>query len=160
YRWFKHLGSDYEPEQREDLREHPFADAGRTHPLGKSRGASCRGQCRLDGTRHRGGRSRYFHYKSRSERDDSDVPAVCYRRGRCCRVWDKSCHLHDFRRDLSGLESSSPFQVKLLAVGSALLLIGGGSARAQTLLVSGNPASMTVTGAVAGSQPLTLTQNS
>jgi len=48
--------------------------------------------------------------------------------------------------------------MKLLVVGSALIL-GGGFAHAQTLLVSGNPGTMTVTGAVAGSQPLTVTDN-
>jgi len=50
--------------------------------------------------------------------------------------------------------------MKLLVTGSALLSVGGGFAHAQTLLVSGSPATMTVTGATAGSQPLTQTENS
>src|SRR2546423_3741800 len=49
--------------------------------------------------------------------------------------------------------------MKLLVVGSAPLFFGGGFAHAQTLLASGNPRTMTVTGAVAGSQPLTVTDN-
>ena len=50
--------------------------------------------------------------------------------------------------------------MKLMVAGSALLFVGGGFAHAQILLVSGNPTTMTVTGATAGSQPLTLTENS
>jgi hypothetical protein len=50
--------------------------------------------------------------------------------------------------------------MRVLVAGSALLFFGGGFAHAQILLVSGNPTAMTVTGATAGSQPLTLTENS
>ena len=50
--------------------------------------------------------------------------------------------------------------MKALLVGSALLVGGSGFARAQTLSVTGTPASMTISGAIAGSQPATLTNNS
>jgi hypothetical protein len=49
--------------------------------------------------------------------------------------------------------------MKLLVAASALLLGMSGSARGQTLSVSGNPGTMTVSSAVAGSQPLTITNN-
>jgi hypothetical protein len=49
--------------------------------------------------------------------------------------------------------------MKALLVGSALLVGGSGFANAQTLSVTGTPATMTISGAVAGLQPLTLTNN-
>ena len=85
-------------------------DAGWAHALRKPRGTGWRDQRRLDSARHRGGRSRYFYHQGRTERDDGDVPPVCDSCSGCCRVSYKSCHLHDFRRDLSGLQSSSRFQ--------------------------------------------------
>lgn len=47
----------------------------------------------------------------------------------------------------------------MLVPASALLICVSGSGRGQTLGVSGNPSTMTVSGAVAGSQPLTITNN-
>jgi hypothetical protein len=49
--------------------------------------------------------------------------------------------------------------MKAMLVGSALLVGGSGFAHAQTLGVSGSPAPMTISGAIAGSQPATLTNN-
>jgi hypothetical protein len=49
--------------------------------------------------------------------------------------------------------------MKALLVGSALLVGGSGFAHAQTLSVTGTPSTMTISGAVAGSQPATLTNN-
>lgn len=49
--------------------------------------------------------------------------------------------------------------MKLVLSLSALLIGASGSARGQTLSVSGNPNSMTVSGAVAGSEPLAITNN-
>jgi hypothetical protein len=49
--------------------------------------------------------------------------------------------------------------MRALLVGSALLVGGSGFANAQTLSVTGTPATMTISGAVAGLQPLTLTNN-
>jgi hypothetical protein len=49
--------------------------------------------------------------------------------------------------------------MRALLVGSALLVGGSGFADAQTLSVTGTPATMTISGAIAGSQPLTLTNN-
>ena len=50
--------------------------------------------------------------------------------------------------------------MKALLVGSALLVGGSGFAHAQTLSVSGSPATMTISGTFAGSQPAILTNNS
>jgi hypothetical protein len=49
--------------------------------------------------------------------------------------------------------------MKALLVGSALLVGGSGFAHAQTLSVTGTPSTMAISGAVAGSQPATLTNN-
>jgi hypothetical protein len=50
--------------------------------------------------------------------------------------------------------------MKVLLVASALLVGGGPYAHAQTLSVTGTPGTMTISGAIAGSQPATLTNNS
>ena len=50
--------------------------------------------------------------------------------------------------------------MKALLLGSALLVGGSGFAHAQTLSVSGSPATMTISGTFAGSQPAILTNNS
>lgn len=49
--------------------------------------------------------------------------------------------------------------MKVLLVASALLVRGSGPAHAQTLSVSGSPATLTISSATAGSQPATLTNN-